>query len=578
MDNEMAFELPETLPEDAAELEALREQAIGELDNIMPAEGEAPSDEVLAEIKRLDASIDAIEEKLDDVKEASNERAEAAAAIASKRAPAEQEGDEFSDDDEDEGDPESDDEDEEDGEDADYSDLDDEDGEAAQKKGSSYNPTNGKKKKKKDTAAMNRRTSFAGAGRSRRPELPKQSAPEFGYRLNSNAHNYEPGYVDTFKLAKAMGAIAEGRATRVNSAGGNVRAEFGHFERPEAEFTVTDEVNALEVLDEATNEKRLDGGSLVAAGGWCAPSETVYDFLGTEAATDLLSLPEIGVKRGGIKFPVEPEFSAIYTDHPGFHQTETQAIAGEEKDCTEIPCTDFAELRLDVIGLCITNGILADKAWPEQTRKYLDEIMKAHQHRLSAFRIGKVVDGSTAITMPAGIGAAGTVLNAVELAVQDIRIKHRIPSTQTIEGMAPIWGRAVLRADLAYRQGVLPEQVTDQMLDQHFRQRGANIQFVVDWQTDGIGGADAATAWPETLQLALWPSGTWYSALEPVISLGVTYDAAMLKKNRRIELFTEDGIAVGKRRNDSRVYTIPVEVTGGVGQRYPLAASGGTGN
>lgn len=560
MDNEMAFELPETLPGDAAELEQLREEAITALDKIMPAEGEAPSDEVLAEIKRLDAAIDEIESKLDGIKEADASRAEEAAAIAAKRAPAdEQEGDEFSD----EGEQSDEDEDDEQETDNDDEPIGDESEE--------------KEPEAVAASASKRKTRFAGAGRSRRPELPKQSAPEFGYRLNSNAHNYEPGYVDTFKLAKAMGAIAEGRATRVNSAGGNVRAEFGHFERPEAEFTVTDEVNALEVLDEATNEKRLDGGSLVAAGGWCAPSETVYDFLGTEAATDLLSLPEIGVKRGGIKFPVEPEFSAIYTNHPGFHQTETQAKAGEEKACTEIPCSDFTELRLDVIGLCITNGILADKAWPEQTRKYLDEIMKAHQHRLSAFKIGKVVDGSTAIKMPAGIGAAGTVLNAVELAVQDIRVKHRIPSTQTIEGMAPIWGRAVLRADLAYRQGVLPEQVTDQMLDQHFRQRGANLQFVVDWQTDGIGGAKAATEWPDTLQLALWPSGTWYSALEPVISLGVTYDAAMLKKNRRIELFTEDGIAVGKRRNDSRVYTIPVKVNGGVGQRYPLAAAGAPG-
>ena len=32
--------------------------------------------------------------------------------------------------------------------------------------------------------------------------------------------------------------------------------------------------------------------ALVAAGGWCAPSETIYDLL-----------PEIQIKRGGIKWP-----------------------------------------------------------------------------------------------------------------------------------------------------------------------------------------------------------------------------------------------------------------------------------
>lgn len=34
---------------------------------------------------------------------------------------------------------------------------------------------------------------------------------------------------------------------------------------------------------------------LIASGGWCAPSETVYDLF-----------PEIQIKRGGIKWPVNP--------------------------------------------------------------------------------------------------------------------------------------------------------------------------------------------------------------------------------------------------------------------------------
>lgn len=31
-----------------------------------------------------------------------------------------------------------------------------------------------------------------------------------------------------------------------------------------------------------------------ASGGWCAPSEVIYDFL---------DLPSIGVKRGGVEYP-----------------------------------------------------------------------------------------------------------------------------------------------------------------------------------------------------------------------------------------------------------------------------------
>lgn len=582
VDNEMAFELPDELPGTVAELEALRDEALAELEKITPGEDDgAPSQEVLDEMEALDEALTKIEAALDEVKSAESDRAEKAAAIASKRRGGDEpsdEGDEFSD----EGESDDDEDDESDDEDDESDDeSDDEDEDFAKKKGSSYNPTNGKNKKKKKgeaavTAAARRRTSFAGASRSRKLDTPPAPKREFGYRLNGAVKDYTPGYVDTLTLAKAMGDTITGRSTRSVKSGTSVTAQFGHFERPANEFAVNDEFEAAEVIEKATDESNLDGGSLVAAGGWCAPSETVYDFLGTEAAADLLSVPEISVNRGGIKFPVEPEFSAIYTDFPGFHQDETAMIAEEEKTVSEIPCGEFDEVRLDVIGLAITNGILSDKAWPELTRKYIAEIMKAHQHRLSAFRIGKIVDGSTKVTMPGGIGTAGTVLNSVELAVQDIRVKHRIPSNTTIEGFAPVWARAQMRADLAYRQGVLPEQVTDADLDAHFRLRGVNLQFVVDWQTDVIGASSAATAWPETLDIALYPAGTWWSALEPVINLGVTYDLAMLKKNKRVELFTEDGIAVAKRRADSRVYTIPTPVNGEVGARASSAPTAGS--
>ena len=40
----------------------------------------------------------------------------------------------------------------------------------------------------------------------------------------------------------------------------------------------SDPAHVDEVLRNAVNEKRLPGGSLVASGGWCAPSETIYDL------------------------------------------------------------------------------------------------------------------------------------------------------------------------------------------------------------------------------------------------------------------------------------------------------------
>lgn len=554
MDTEMAFELPETLPEDLTELEALRAAAVAELEEIAPDDGQAPSQDVLDQMRKLDESISQIDAQIDTVKSSLDERSAEAAAIA-ERVFGNSDTDEAP---TDEAEPDSDEE-----EFAAASDT-DTDEEA---------PVDEDQPETVVAAGQRRKTRFAGAARGRKPDTPPAPKPTFGYVLDANVREYRPGFVTDQDLAEAFGDLATGRGNRITGGNGRSETTFASFVRPtDPKREVRDQATAVDALDYATNEANLEGGSLVAAGGWCAPSETVYDFLGTESAGDLLSIPEISIKRGGVKFPVEPDFSEIYTDFPGFHQTEAQAQAGTEKTCTEIPCGDFTDLRLDVIGLCITNGILQDKAWPELTRKYIAEAMKAHQHRLSKFRIDKVVAGSTSVPIPSTtlLGGAGALLNSVELAVQDIRVKHRIPSGTTIEGIAPVWARSILRSDLAYRDGVLPEQVTDQMINGHFALRGVRLQFVVDWQNSVIGGTTAATAFPSEVKIALYPAGTWYSALEPVINLGIIHDMSLLKVNKQTQLFTEDGIAVGKRKNDSRVYTIPVAVNGQVGLRAPL--------
>ncbi len=58
---------------------------------------------------------------------------------------------------------------------------------------------------------------------------------------------------------------------------------------------IADNKDDMAVVASAAKETSLDGGSLVAAGGWCAPSETLYDFCQDESTDGLLDLPEIAV-------------------------------------------------------------------------------------------------------------------------------------------------------------------------------------------------------------------------------------------------------------------------------------------
>ena len=409
-------------------------------------------------------------------------------------------------------------------------------------------------------------TKFAGRAASSRSE--EFSAPaESPFKLDRAAANYQPGGVDVMALAEAFEDVSSGRAVRATGNGVTTTAKFAYLDRSvDPQLVATDEQSLVAAVEHAVDESRLEGGSLVAAGGWCAPSETTYEFLPTLQADNLLSLPEVAISRGGLRFPVEPDFSALY-EAGRYQMTEAEAISGTTKECVEIPCPDMEELRLDVMWTCVTGNLLQNKGWPELTSKFIAEAMKAHAHRLSAARLAAVLDASdqAAVGVPE-IGAVGTILNAIELHAEDLRIKYRL-GRQTVEGIAPVWLRTVLRADLAYRDEVLPQQVTDAMLDQHLADRGVRLQFVADYQTDVIGAGPGSLAYPDNVKVVLYPAGTFISSVQQVANLGAIYDSTGLSKNQRTELFIEDGFGVGKRGYESREITIPLDVNGVVGAR-----------
>ena len=194
------------------------------------------------------------------------------------------------------------------------------------------------------------------------------------------------------------------------------------------EFTVkTSSVeDAMTVMDHAANETRLPGGSLVAAGGWCAPSEILYDLgCERESRDGLFSLPEIGVRRGGIQWTKGIDFSTIFNG-TGFTFTEENDIAGNygpggttgDKPCYRVPCPTFDEARLAVSGLCITAGLLQQRGYPEVIARTVRGALVAHDHKMSANVLNAVIAGSTAVTMPATqVGATAPVLSAIVLQV-----------------------------------------------------------------------------------------------------------------------------------------------------------------
>lgn len=360
-------------------------------------------------------------------------------------------------------------------------------------------------------------------------------------------------------------------------------------------FTVKnkDPQHIEDVINAARNEANLDNGrggagSLLAAGGWCAPSETIYDLCELETRDGLLSVPEITINRGGINFTTGPDFSSIYSA-TGFCFTEQDDIDGTyapgatpedpnvegDKPCYHIECPDFTEERLDVCGLCLTAGLLQARGYPEIIARVLRGALVGHDHRMNANVIEKMVAGSTAITMPANqVGATAPLLTAIELQVEHLRTVNRMSRTATLEAVFPMWTHGVIRSDLSRRLGVDMLSVTNQQINGWFVQRGVSAQFVYDWQDISTTAASGFTAWPTEVDFLLYPAGTWVKGAADVITLDTIYDSVGLGQNNYTALFTEEGYLMAKMCHDSRVVTVNVCPDGATAAGVGIACDG----
>lgn len=370
---------------------------------------------------------------------------------------------------------------------------------------------------------------------------------------------------------QAMPAPDEKQPARIQHGLAQIRKSF-----PD-ELTATAGGDHMALMKRATDHKRLAGGSLLAAGGWCAPSETIYDLCQLEARTGLIDVPEITANRGGIRFTPGPDFSEIFSN-TGFIQTEAQAEAGTLKPCYEVPCEDFTEVRLDAIGVCISAGLLQQRAYPELVERTLEGAITAHMHRYAGQTIARMVAGSTAVALGAGLGASSHILDAVELQVMDYRTKHRMDENAVLEAVFPMWTRGLIRSDIAKQNGWADRyEVTDAQINAWFALRGVRAQFVYNFQDayavvpGTFGGAVPATSWPATLEFLLYSAGTWLRLTQDIIDLSTVHDSTLFRINRYNALFVEDGLAVAKKCFESRIVTVPVCPDGSSGEQRALA-------
>lgn len=324
----------------------------------------------------------------------------------------------------------------------------------------------------------------------------------------------------------------------------------------------------MRILDELATTPYSE--AVTASGGWCAPSETLYDLYETICGNpQLFSLPTFRADRGGVRWPI---FQPIdFTQTVDWIWTEADDIAATgTKPCIRIECNDFQECRLDAHGVCVELGNFMDRGYPEQVRWALNRVFYLHDRAESLRQLLAVIADADAATIGATFGAASAIVAALLLQVQAYRDRNGLCQGATVEAVAPAFLKEAIRADIARQDfgGVgNANLVSDATIRAWFMESGVSIRFIDFWQalTDAAPGP---LTWPTTVDIFFYTPGTYVRFDGGTLDLGITRDS-VLNSTNDYNIFTEDFYCLGRRGPRGVNVTIPICPTGEVGGRNP---------
>jgi hypothetical protein len=353
------------------------------------------------------------------------------------------------------------------------------------------------------------------------------------------------------------------------------------------------------IADQFGKDLGTENESLTAAVGWCAPSETDYSICSPITTDGLLRLPEVAIRRGGLRHTQGLDFASFFGNDfvlpiTGYNiLTEAQVIADTAKTCLEIPCPPFVDDRLNVAALCLTGSLLQNRGYPEFVATFVQGAVAAMAHLVNREVLNEIVANSTTValaTVDPWI-TDGSVLSqfmsAVEMGVMDMRYSLRTSTTQTFTGFVPLWLRAQLRADYLRQNARVSDDLADAAIDAMLRTRGYIPQWVYGYQDafnplgasvsipaqNQAGNATPILSLPFVLGFTMFLPGTWVLGRADVIRLELVYDSTNLAQNQVTQLFAEDGFKPMRMCVGTRSYTINICPSGATGAQRAVACA-----
>jgi hypothetical protein len=207
-------------------------------------------------------------------------------------------------------------------------------------------------------------------------------------------------------------------------------------------------------------------------------------------------------------------------------------------------------------------------------------LQSAHDHAMNGRFISRMVSLSAAVINTGSFAVTGQpvyqqVFGGIALAATDYRARYGMCDDDILEVVAPYWVRSEIRADLAWRNGVEPEQMPDSEIDAHFNVINVRVQWVNDWQvraSSQFGNSTAMTAWPTSADIMVYAAGTFVRGSGLTLNLGVVRDSVLNETNDHTAAWSEECHLIARVGHESRQYRINFSVNGRTG------SANGTGN
>ena len=411
-------------------------------------------------------------------------------------------------------------------------------------------------------AAVRARQNGGGTGMSR--FLADDMRGEIELTAAVDVPGFRPG--QGIELGDVTQAVIR-RAQSLTTAGGGTGMVASYTIPFPADLQVNDVSSAPEgslATIKAADQNRLDGNTLTASGGWCAPSDTIYSFTERSCPDGLWDLPEVQINRGGLRFFREP---VLDVNAMTFVHTEANDIAAATKPCFVIPCATPIDVRAQAQGSCIQYGILTARYFPELIDMYIRQSMVAHEIRVKTSAYAQARTAATAVTIPATFAAFSSMYAAVALQIADMIERYNLCEGTALEVVFPLWLKNAFMADIGRQQGVKVTDLDPMIIEGAFTRLGARVQFARGLAPDvptNIGGPTPAVAWPADVEFLIYEAGSFQLGRGPQIDLGVVIDSTLMATNDAKQ-FSEEGTLLVDRAGTARRVTVPICPTGTVG-------------